>query len=317
MHELNLKGLKFPLIPKDVKKFERQNPTIGVNILQWTGNHALPLQVTEYRDRLHHVNLLLLRDNKTSKSHYTRVRDLARLVFGRTKARSKARVCPYCLYCFTYQNLLKNHIPECSIHPVQKIIFPEPKDNEDDDFDILRFKNIRRTLPVPFAFYCDFESFLIPVKDDDSTSNTKARELHQPSGFACLDVAQVPEHNGKLFTYSDDNVMTVFYEFFKDQENYIREVLSEKLHMKQLSPEELIRHAASKQCTQCDTVYSKKNLNVRHHDHETRAYLGPYCNKCNLQLQHPRGRVSVKDRKQRKNAKKEKFADKPTRNKFQ
>ena len=56
MHELNLKGLKFPLIPKDVKKFERRNPTISANILQCTENQALPLQVTEYRDRLHHVN---------------------------------------------------------------------------------------------------------------------------------------------------------------------------------------------------------------------------------------------------------------------
>ena len=33
-------------------------------------------------------------------------------------------------------------------------------------------------------------------------------------------------------------------------------------------------------------------------------------------LQHPRGRVSVKDRKQRKNAQKVKFADKATLNKF-
>ena len=87
---------------------------------------------------------------------------------------------------------MKNKILECSIHPFQKITFPEPKDNEDVHFDILRFKNIHRTLPVPFAFYCDIESFLIPVKDDDSTSNTTARELHQPSGFACLRVAQVP-----------------------------------------------------------------------------------------------------------------------------
>ena len=124
MHELNLKGLKFPLIPKDVKKFERQNPTICVNILQWTENQALPLQVTEHRDRPHHVNLLLLHDNKTSKSHYTLVRDLSRLVAGRTKTHVKAHVCPYGLYCFTNQNLLKNHIPECSTHPVQKIIFP-------------------------------------------------------------------------------------------------------------------------------------------------------------------------------------------------
>ena len=138
---------------------------------------------------------------------------------------------------FSNPNLMKNHITECSIHSVQKISFPEPKDNEHVNFDIFRFKNIRRILAVQFALYCDFESFLFPVKDHDSTSNTKARELHQPSGFACLHVAQVPEHNGKLFTYSGDNVMTVFYEHLRDQDAYVKEVLSEKLPMNKLSPE--------------------------------------------------------------------------------
>ena len=99
--------------------------------------------------------------------------------------------------------------------------------------------------------------------------------------------------------------MTVCYEHLKDQEAYIKKVLSEKLPIKQLSSEELIRHAASKQCTQCDTIYSKQNLKIRHHDHETGAYIGPYCNKCNLQLKHPRGRASVKDGNQRKMQRKE------------
>ena len=94
-------------------------------------------------------------------------------------------------------------------------------------------------------FICDLEYFLVPVKDD-STSNTKARELHKLSGFACLRVAEVPEHNGNLFTYSDDNVIIDLYEHFKDQEAYIKEVLFEKLSINQLSPEALIRHASFK-----------------------------------------------------------------------
>ena len=65
MHELKLNGLKLSLIPNHVKKFECQNPTISINILQWTENQPLPLQMTEYRDRPHHINLLLI-DNETS-----------------------------------------------------------------------------------------------------------------------------------------------------------------------------------------------------------------------------------------------------------
>ena len=87
------------------------------------------------------------------------------------------------------------------------------------------------------------------------------RDLYQPSGFVCLrvaQIAQVSEHNENLFTNSGDNVMTVFYEHLKDQDAYIKEVLSEKLPMKQLSLKELIIHASSKQCTRCDTVHDKR-----------------------------------------------------------
>ena len=215
MRELNLKGLKFPLIPKDVKMLERQNRTISVNILQWTENQALPLQVTAYRDRPHHVIYFFFMTIKHLNLITLLYVACPDSLFGRTKTHAKAHVYLYCLYCFSNQNFLKSHFPECSIHPVQKMTFPETMDIEDVDFDIHRFKNIRRTF-VPFALYCDFESFLFPVKDDDTTSNTKSRELHQPSGFASLRVAQVLEHNGKLFIYSGDNIMTVFYEYLKD-----------------------------------------------------------------------------------------------------
>ena len=56
---------------------------------------------------------------------------------------------------------MKNHITECFVHPVQKITFPEAKDNEDVDFDKLRFKNIRRTLPFLFT---TLDVFSFPLK---------------------------------------------------------------------------------------------------------------------------------------------------------
>ena len=59
--------------------------------------------MTEYRDRPHHGNLLLLHDNKTSTSHYTLVRDLSSFVAGRTKAHTKAHVCLYCPTVFQNQ----------------------------------------------------------------------------------------------------------------------------------------------------------------------------------------------------------------------
>ena len=54
---------------------------------------------------------------------------------------------------------------------------------------------VLKTFAAHYLFILHFIAtlnLLISVKDDDSTSNTKARELHQPSGFARLRVAQVP-----------------------------------------------------------------------------------------------------------------------------
>ena len=75
---------------------------------------------------------------------------------------------------------------------------------------------------MPFVLYADFEAFLIPAKETkESVSHTKVRQLHKSSGFACLRVSQVPEFHGKIFTYSGENSMTVFFEHIKDQDRYV------------------------------------------------------------------------------------------------
>ena len=78
--------------------------------------------------------------------------------------------------------------------------YPSPDDPEKN---IKKFKAIEKTLPVPFVLYADFEAFLVPAEENiESASNTKVRQLHKPSGFACPRVSQVPEFNGEIFTYS-------------------------------------------------------------------------------------------------------------------
>ena len=57
-------------------------------------------------------------------------------------------------------------------------------------------------------------------------------------------------------------------------------------------------------------------MKVSHHDHDIETYIGSHSNKCSLQIKHPRGGASVRELKQRKNAEKAKFADKPTRKKY-
>ena len=124
-------------------------------------NEVFPLYASKHRDRKHHVNLLII-SNSEGKFHYLLVRDLSAHVHGRIKLDGYSHVCPYCLYCFSQARLLTAHLPDCSIHPEQKVEYPSPDDPEKN---IKKFKAIAKTLPVPFVLYADFEAFLVPAEE--------------------------------------------------------------------------------------------------------------------------------------------------------
>ena len=174
--------------------------------------------------------------NNEGKFHYLLVRDLSALVHGRTKYHGYTHVCPYCLYCFSEARSLTAHLPDCSDHPEQKVEYPL---HDDPEKSIKKFKAIAKALPVAFVLYADFEAFLVPAEENkESASNTKIRQLHKPCGFVCLRVSQVPEFNSKIFRYSGEDSMTVFFEHIRDRDHYVRSILSDLKPMKTLTAEQ-------------------------------------------------------------------------------
>ena len=129
---------------------------------------------------------------------------------------------------------MRLHIPECRIHPPQRLEYQSPKHDGDTEYNILKLKNFAKTMPVPMVLYCDFETYLIPVKDNGTASKTVTKELHKPSGFSCLRVTQYPKYTGDIFTYSGPDVMDVFFNDLKEQE-FASDVLSKVLKMIQLA----------------------------------------------------------------------------------
>ena len=129
MHELSTTSLQFPLKFSDTPKFENLNRSISVNVLVFQNIEVFPLYASKHRDRKHHINLLLISNNEV-KFHYLLVRDLSALVAGRTKHNCDTHVCPYCLYCFSEARLLATHLPDCFVHPEQKVEYPTPDDPE-------------------------------------------------------------------------------------------------------------------------------------------------------------------------------------------
>ena len=148
-------------------KFENLNPSISVNVLVFENNEVFPLYASKYRERKHLVNLLMI-SNNNGKFHYLHVRNLSALVAGRIHDRHKAFVC--CLYCFSEARLLTPHLPECSVHPEQKMGYPS---SDDPVKNTKKFQAVAKTLPVPLVLYADFEAFLVPAEETkESASNT-------------------------------------------------------------------------------------------------------------------------------------------------
>ena len=163
MSTLNFDGISFPVKIDQIKKFEKQNEEISINVQHvGPGRNLLSLYASEYRGRKHHINLLLLNEsysvdpegNETvwggiseipndhtviHRSHYTLVKNLSALVSARTNRQKKVHACQYCLRCFSGEHVLQNHLAACSKHKPCAIKFPSKfikkrKDmNEEDE----------------------------------------------------------------------------------------------------------------------------------------------------------------------------------------
>ena len=87
MAELKYEGLEFPLKITDVPKLEKMNPDISINVLFYENRNPFPVYNSPHRNRKHHVNLLLIMDEKNGTSHYLLIRSLSRLVGDRISIR--------------------------------------------------------------------------------------------------------------------------------------------------------------------------------------------------------------------------------------
>jgi len=123
---LNFDGINFPVQTKDIPKFEKQNPTISVNVIPLdpeNDGYCVEYMSSE-PNREHHVNMLLLDDPESQTSHYVWIKSFSRLVADRTKHGKSNYVCNSCLNVFSEQRVLDEHIPHCMQHAPQQVVYP-------------------------------------------------------------------------------------------------------------------------------------------------------------------------------------------------
>ena len=82
--ELNWNGINFPASWKDIDKFEKNNPTISVNVYGYdNGIGVYPLRISDYiKQRETDVNLLLISNGE--RQHYCWIKNMSSLLYGQT-----------------------------------------------------------------------------------------------------------------------------------------------------------------------------------------------------------------------------------------
>ena len=276
---LNMTGIAYPVQLNALDKFERQNPTISINVFGYEES-VYPLRVSKCEGR-EVVNLLLISDEE--KRHYCLIKSMSRLLSSQSSTDEHTlHFCPRCLNHFTTQEKLATHKEYCSAHEAVKIEMP-------GEGTTLSFKNYNRSMRVPFIVYADFESFIKPIdtcEPNPKNSYTKQYQKHTPSSFCyyikCFD-DEVYSQNPVTYTASTENedVAQIFVNMLEED-------------VKRFStPKEMIFGVKEREefdgATECWICGGELGLDrVRDHCHLTGIYRGAAHNKCNLQYRKPK-----------------------------
>ena len=261
----------------DIKKFEKINDTISIKVFandEKTGIY--PVYVTAARNRLHHINLLLLKEE--SASHYTWMKDMSRLLYRLGQHKGQKHFCNYCLHGFCEKDALDRHVVDCSSHGAQKVELPKEEDKW------VQFKSIQKMLQVPFVIYADFEAYTCKIQDPANRhAATMPYELHKLLGFAYHVVCADPKRVYEPVVYRGPNLVDEFIARLKKDSWGIRDILKDVMPMKLTEDEERSFRSADN-CHLCDELLGADR--VRDHCHLTGKYRGAAHSECNLQLQY-------------------------------
>ncbi|XP_018359751.1 PREDICTED: uncharacterized protein LOC108758997 [Trachymyrmex cornetzi] len=171
---LNFAGIEFPVILKDVLKFELLN-AVSINVYGIENKQILPLRLTgDKRDK--HVNVLYLQDPRNDGvGHFAWIKDLPRLMSSQlTRKEHKKYFCDRCLHYFGSSEKLQIHSQDCQKMNDCAISLP----SEDDRW--LAFDNYNNMERAPFVVYADLECVLRktkPEKKDASSYEYQRQEV--------------------------------------------------------------------------------------------------------------------------------------------
>lgn len=282
MNALNLAGVEFPVSLNQIKKFEKNNPTISINVYYFDKSlkKVLPLRLTSNVCEKH-IHLLLL--TKNEQRHYCWIKNLGRLITSQiTKNKNKHFYCDRCLNHFRNIHKLTVHKKDCSNQNECRIELPNSGNNK------IFFKNIRNQLISPFIIYADIETLLIkPSAAFCNSENTKAYQEHEPYSVGFYLKCSFNDKKSFYKSFRGPNCIDLFAEQLLSIANDAALTFSVKEPMKLTVDEENAFQIAEK-CHICGKKYDKDDIKVRDHSHLTGKFRGSAHQGCNIKYQEIR-----------------------------
>ena len=208
--KLNFTGVEFPVSLKDIDKFEKNNPEIGVNVFGYDKSvHILRMNKTNPQNA---IDLLLITNEE--KQHYCWIKNFSRLLSAQvSKHGPNSYFCKRCLNKFTSPEKLNEDIEVCKENSACKIEVPKQGET-------ISFKNFRKSMRVPFVIYADFEA--VTEKIDSATPNqkksyTEKYQKHTPSGFCYYVKKDSEENHAKTVVYRGEDCVEKFCKVIEEE----------------------------------------------------------------------------------------------------
>lgn len=275
---LDFTGIDYPVKIKDIPRFERQN-SLGINVFRLDGIKICPLFISKQEKSIKRINLLLLEEE--SEYHYTWVKDIHKFLHGQKTHHGNRYYCEICITSnYATEKELAAHKEVCNGRDAPTVRIEMPKEGK----NVIKFKNLRNKMKVPFVVYADFESINEKIQSvspsSDKTSTTHVQK--QSASAFCYVVVRSDGHVYDPVEYRGPNAAAKFLETVQRTEKNIRETFNRE--PMNLTEDEEERFTESRHCHICDGEFNPftPDDKVRDHDHITGEFRGAAHKICNL-----------------------------------
>jgi len=276
LKELNLTGISFPISDKDIDKFERQNPTIAVNILLAGDNDAIePYRVSHSDESATPITLLKHGD------HFVLVTNINKLMNKHGK-----RSYHWCLNCMdsfsTTEELHTHQISGCFNHPPRIDILCKP------GHESIKFTEHYMTRMVPNVIVADFESIVVPTNhNDNNPSGTTSKQV--ACGFFYLAINENNEIGWTRHFTGEGAEIKFIDALTKDAHQIFDEYEDAKPNM---VDDNYAEYNNTTSCAVCNEPFDEHDKSVLF-NHMTGKYIGAAHLKCRFSYRNTNARLPV------------------------